>query len=579
MNVLVLFLLLCCTVLTAIVDLCFSKRKTPATENRDGRTASSELSVIPLRRISPVSFLKKKSATGLLTLLLLCTPTLYSQDTLTITTYNLLNYTTADLSRDQYFRTILRHATPDILIVQEMTSQSALNNLYDNVIRVVFPGQFSQATFLDGPDSDNALFFRAAKLDFISNTPIRTALRDINEFTLFHRASAETLRVYSVHLKASSGAANEAQRAAEVDSLRNVTNTFPAGKYFIVVGDFNIYGSAEAAYQKLLQDNPADDGNFHDPITITGTWNNAANAIYHTQSPRIRSFGGGATGGLDDRFDMILHSTAMTSGSSGRVRYIESSMTSIGNDGNHYNDSINRLPNSAVPDSVANALHYASDHLPVSARFVFTVTPVPIQLASFTASVVPHLPSAVRLLWRTLTETNSYGFYIQRKRSTDSDFIEIQGSFVPGNGTTTEPHQYSYTDTDGTPGLLHYRLRHLDLDGTVHFTEPVSITVASSVAESRFPGFELQQNYPNPFNRTTTIEYTLPSQAKGGESFHVLLRVYDVLGREVATLVDETQDPGEKSVRWNVGEISSGVYCYRLKAGAFVSTRHMVLIK
>jgi hypothetical protein len=134
-----------------------------------------------------------------------------------------------------------------------------------------------------------------------------------------------------------------------------------------------IYGSTEQAYQKLLQDNPTDDGNFLDPITITGTWNQAVYAPHHTQSTRTRAFGGGATGGMDDRFDMILYSRAIGEGS--RVSFIAGSYAPIGNNGAHYNDSINRPPNNAVPIAVANALHYASDHLPVSIRLLFPTTP------------------------------------------------------------------------------------------------------------------------------------------------------------------------------------------------------------
>jgi len=131
---------------------------------------------------------------------------------------------------------------------------------------------------------------------------------------LVHTASAETLRVYAVHLKASDTSTDRAKRAAEVACLRQVTDQLPEGKYFMVVGDFNIYGSTEPAYQALLQDNTTDDGNFIDELNLSGTWNSEAYAQYSTQSPRIRSFGGGATGGMDDRFDMILSSRGLNGG-------------------------------------------------------------------------------------------------------------------------------------------------------------------------------------------------------------------------------------------------------------------------
>lgn len=176
----------------------------------------------------------------------------------------------------------------------------------------------------------------------------------------------DTLRVFGAHLKASTGSANVAARAAEVDSLRKYTNSLPLNSQYVVVGDFNIYSANEEPYKKLL-DSVAGSGHFIDPLKMTGTFNNIAYAKYHTQSPRVRSFQGGATGGLDDRFDYILYSKAISS--PGSIDYIEGSTTAYGNDGKHYNDSINRMPNDAVSPLVANALHYASDHIPVFAKF------------------------------------------------------------------------------------------------------------------------------------------------------------------------------------------------------------------
>jgi hypothetical protein len=118
--------------------------------------------------------------------------------------------------------------------------------------------------------------------------------------------------------------------------------------------------------------------------------------------------------------------------------------------------------------------------------------------------------------------------------------------------------------------------------------------------------FHLAQNYPNPFNPTTTIEYSIPVDSRQyavgsqqNQSFNqsvrrsstksnvdgtishslVKLKVYDVLGREVATLVKEQQKPGSYSLKFDAGHFSSGVYFYTLQAGKFVQTRKMVLIK
>ncbi len=309
-------------------------------------------------------------------ILVLALSPLFAQDTLKLMTYNLLNYRSTDTTRDGYFRTVVQAVNPDVLAVQEITSQEAVSNFLSNVLNNVFPGAYSAGTFIDGPDSDNSIFFRSSKLSFLSNTPIKTALRDISEFTLMHIATSETLRIYSVHLKASNTLTDREKRAAEVDSLRKVTNSLPLGSNFIVVGDFNIYASTEESYQKLLQDDPGNDGHIVDTISMSGTWNQSIYSIYHTQSTRVRAFRGGSTGGLDDRFDMILYSRALVD--SVGIGYIPGSYVSFGNDGIHYNDSINKLPNTAVSSEVADALHYASDHLPVYAKFVFDSTVVSV---------------------------------------------------------------------------------------------------------------------------------------------------------------------------------------------------------
>ncbi|MEO6693937.1 MAG: endonuclease/exonuclease/phosphatase family protein [Ignavibacteria bacterium] len=292
---------------------------------------------------------------------------LYSQQQMKIMTYNLLNYPNTDTNiRNPHFRTVISSINPDVIVVNEINSLSGVNAFLNNVLNYS-SAAYSAGTYINGFDSDNALFYKTSKFNFISNTVIPTLLRDINEFKITDKFYSDTLRIYAVHLRA--GDTSIIRRGAEADSLRKRTNQLPAGTNFIVLGDFNIYGSTEPAYQKLIQDNPGDDGNFIDPLVMTGIWNNINYDQYHTQSTRTRSFGDGATGGLDDRFDMILYSSGVKN--NGGIKYIIGSLTPFGNDGNHFNDSINQIPNTAVSQSIANALHYASDHLPVYSNFEF----------------------------------------------------------------------------------------------------------------------------------------------------------------------------------------------------------------
>lgn len=291
----------------------------------------------------------------------------HSQQQIKIMTYNLLNYPNTDTNiRNPHFRTIINAVNPDVLVVSEINTQSGVNSFLNNVLNYT-SNLYSAGTYIDGFDSDNALFYKSSVINFISNTRIYTQLRDINEFKISDKKYSDTLIIYAVHLRA--GDTSIVRRRAEIDSLRKKTNLLPKGTDFIALGDFNIYGSFEPAYQKLLQDNPTDDGNFIDHLNLTGTWNSSAYRFYHTQSTRTRSFGDGATGGLDDRFDMILNSNSVVK--NGGIKFLSASYTAYGNDGNHYNDSINKIPNTSVTQTVANALHYASDHLPVFASFEF----------------------------------------------------------------------------------------------------------------------------------------------------------------------------------------------------------------
>jgi hypothetical protein len=206
--------------------------------------------------------------------------------------------------------------------------------------------------------------------------------------------------------------------------------------------------------------------------------------------------------------------------------------------------------------------------------------PLPVQLASFTATVTGA--NHVRLHWTTLTETNNYGFQVQRKVIGAEQFSDVPNSFIPGHGTTIEPHSYSFVDVVPRSGVWFYRLKQIDLDGTVHYSEAIQVNTLTGVNDESLPTeFSLSQNYPNPFNPTTEIRFQI------AEVSHVTLKVFDVLGREVATLVNERLQPGSYEATFDArltaggqaSSLASGVYYYRLAAGDFVATKKMVLMR
>ncbi len=286
------------------------------------------------------------------------------QDQFRVMTYNILNYPSKIAStRNPYFKKVIDATQPDLLIVQEIESIAGVSLFLEQVLDT----SYLAGAFINGNDTDNALFYKKSVFDFIDNTPIKTTLRDISQLTIVHKNSDDTLVIFSAHLKASDGSINEQKRLEEVINLRRVTDNLPIGIDYMFVGDFNFYYANELGFQKLLDQST--NGYFLDPINQIGNWhNNSSYRGIHTQSTRTTDLSDeGSTGGLDDRFDFILISQGISD--SGGISYITDSYKSFGNDGNHFNRALNELPNASVSNDIATALYYSSDHLPVYADF------------------------------------------------------------------------------------------------------------------------------------------------------------------------------------------------------------------
>ncbi len=316
------------------------------------------------------TLLKCRLLTGLLCLAFTTNAQVSSADTLKLVSYNALNFeNTPSNNRAVYFRTVLSELQPDILMVQELIDGSGAALFRDSVM-VAIDTNYAMAPFISSFDTDRNIYYRKDKLEVLEAVRIDTELRDIQQYKLNHIESGTAFYVFTLHLKATSG--DDAQRAREIDSLLKVTAMLPDSLPRIVGGDFNIYDENEPAYINILDDTQP--GYFIDPLrdSLSTVWNNAGNARFHTQSTRTRSFGGGSTGGLDDRFDLMLFSPQAFDGD--KMQYIDGSTYAFGNDGNHYNDSINSPPVTAVTMEMADALHRASDHLPLVAEVVIFST-------------------------------------------------------------------------------------------------------------------------------------------------------------------------------------------------------------
>ncbi|HUL42823.1 MAG TPA: T9SS type A sorting domain-containing protein [Bacteroidota bacterium] len=349
---------------------------------------------------------------------------LTSGDTIRIACYNMLNYPGTDNAiRDPYFRRVYVTMNPDALVTEEMqpnNGQATINHIRDSVLNYYQSGLYSSAPFQSpvGPNSDTqtGFFFKSSKITylgahtFISGT--QGGDRDVTDYMIRINSSSDTLHLLGVHLKADQGSPYDTQRGYEADSIRKYLNTLSPGAKFLIMGDFNTYSSTEPCLQVFLESETNNNGRAKDPLNPTNQsqpWHNTSTyAPIHTQSPRTRAFGGGSTGGMDDRFDIILTSYSALDNNIVTSHYIP-----YGNDGKHFNDSINRLPNLAVPDSVANALEYSSDHLPVYCDFVFAAAAAP---GSFTllspSNGATNQSVSGTLNWNSSQYANSYDVYL-----------------------------------------------------------------------------------------------------------------------------------------------------------------------
>jgi len=190
---------------------------------------------------------------------------------------------------------------------------------------------------------------------------------------------------------------------------------------------------------------------------------------------------------------------------------------------------------------------------------------VPVELTSFTASVGN---GKVNLNWQTATETNNYGFEVERKAE-GQEFSKI--GFIAGYGTTTETKNYSFADNSVTSGSYTYRLKQVDLDGTFAYSDEVEVDLAPTV-------YSLAQNFPNPFNPSTKISFNLPVES------NVTLKIFNVIGEEVMSLIHGNLNAGSHNLDLNASNLNSGVYFYTLEAqgidgSSFSEVKKMMLTK
>ncbi len=315
---------------------------------------------------------------------------IYGQpETLKVMQYNLLNYgnntgycnTTNNNIDDKngYIRTILTAYYPDILTVCEMGKTNSLpNNFLSNNLNINGINYWMTSAGANTNNSylTNCIFYNSTKLTLTGHHTAQTYTRDIDvyDFKFKNDDSGQIMLTCVIaHLKAGTGSDNEGKRKIMAENTMNYLETNYREKNVLIMGDFNIYTSSEPAYQAFTNQSAYPNSYFIDPLYPygVGNWNNNATyEEYHTQSThRNNDSDCHSSGGMDDRFDFILMSENIYGGRD-KIHYVGGSYNALGNDGQHFNQSINNPTNNAVSQDVANALFNNSDHIPVTIELV-----------------------------------------------------------------------------------------------------------------------------------------------------------------------------------------------------------------
>ena len=319
-----------------------------------------------------------------------------AQDVITVMQYNLLEYgnhnsgfadcyeTNNNTQRkDECIRTLLDYVKPDIFTVCEFgATQQLLNDFLRHNLNINGANYWQSDNIINyaGSNIINHIFFDSRKMGLKKHVALRTNPRDTDVYELYLKtkslAAGDTIRLVCIVAHPKAGMGYESNRRALMQIAMDYVNQHYPTDNVLIMGDFNMYGASESGYRLLTQTYSNPDICFMDPLAFVGgvgEWNNNSQfAPFHTQSTRSYSDECFSSGGLDDRFDFILMADEIAF-SYNHLRYVQESYKAIGNDGNHFNISVDQGYNSSVPIEVAEALFDGSDHLPVTMKIVADV--------------------------------------------------------------------------------------------------------------------------------------------------------------------------------------------------------------
>lgn len=319
--------------------------------------------------------------------MLLLGTALSGQETITVMQYNLLEYgnyqsgfadcyeTNNNTQRkDECIRTLMDYVKPDILTVCEFGATQAL---LDNFMRHNLPDYWQSDHIINYAHSNiiNHIFYDSRKMALKKHVALRTNPRDTDVYELYMKTpslvAGDTIKLVCIVAHPKAGMNYQSERRALMQVAMDYVNTHYADDNVLIMGDFNMYRASETGYQLLTRTYSNPNVLFVDPLANAGgvgEWNsNIQFAPFHTQSTRRYSDECFSSGGLDDRFDFILMSDEIYMGFN-RIKYLNESFHAVGNDGRHFDQSIDQNGNDAVPPVVAEALFDGSDHLPVTMK-------------------------------------------------------------------------------------------------------------------------------------------------------------------------------------------------------------------
>ena len=400
-----------------------------------------------------------------------------AQDTLTVMQYNLLYYgnyqsgfadcfeTNNNTQRkDECIRTIVNYVKPDIFTVCEFGATQALQtDFLRHNLNINGANYWQSDNIINYANSNiiNHIFYDSRKMGLKKHVALRTNPRDTDVYELYLKtpslAAGDTTKLVCIVAHPKAGMGYEGQRRALMQIAMDYVNQYYPNDNVLIMGDFNMYGASESGYRLLTQTYSNPSICFMDPLAIlggVGEWtNNNQFTAFHTQSTRSYSDECFSSGGLDDRFDFILMADEIAF-SYNHLRYVQGSYHAVGNDGRHFNMSVNQGNNTAVPTEVADALFDGSDHLPVTMKIAVDahLGVEDNEAQSLYATVAPN----------PATDQAIVNYFNPMQGQVQFELYSLQGQLLQRNTAAfgEGAQQFELTLQDITKGFYLLRIKH-----------------------------------------------------------------------------------------------------------------------